>query len=93
MSEKPKFAGWIGGYPRDDSNYPTAPTEKPEVKISIVPTLGGALVAISRDNREPKITFIKPHNQVNHNHNISIFTGWNHGKYFKDGVAQKPKPK
>lgn len=33
---------------------------RPEVKISILPTVGGALIALVRDNGEPQITSVKP---------------------------------
>lgn len=38
--------------------------QKPEVKISIVTTLGGALIGISKGNGEPKIGMVKPDKQI-----------------------------
>jgi len=37
---------------------------KPEVKVSIVSTLGGALIAIVRGNETPKVGIVKPDKQI-----------------------------
>lgn len=60
MSEATKktsaFAGWIGGYPRTDSNYPKPPVVGVEPPKPISTTLTPIAVAFCSDLRGGQIT-------------------------------------